>query len=87
MLWSRTVLEVHRSTRLDRLPDVLVLHVGGNDLGLRSLLNIVQDIKFDFLWLRLARSVEWVGDPALGIGSGYLMLSQGKWGPPQCGWY
>lgn len=54
MLWSRIVLEVHRFAQLDRPPHILVLHVGGNDLGLRSKLDITRDIKFDFLRLRMA---------------------------------
>lgn len=33
MLWSRMVPEVHCFALLDRPPNVLVLHVGGNDLG------------------------------------------------------
>lgn len=47
MLWSRMVSEVHRFVRLDRPPDVLILHVGGNDLGVRSMLDVTRDIKFD----------------------------------------
>lgn len=43
--------EVHRFVRLDRAPDVLVLHVGGNDLGARPLRELVKDIKFDLLRL------------------------------------
>lgn len=54
MLWSRIMPEVHRFVRLDRHTDILVLHVGGNDLGLRSKLDITQDIKFDVLRLRFA---------------------------------
>ena len=44
MLWSR----------MDRPPDVLILHVGGNDLGLRSMLDLTKDtnsISFAFAWL------------------------------------
>lgn len=54
MLWSRIVPEVHRFAWLHRPPDILVLHVGGNDLGLRSMLDITWDIKFDFLRLPMA---------------------------------
>lgn len=54
MLWNRTIPEVHRFARLDRPRDILALHVGGNDLRLRSMLDIVRDFKFDFLRLRMA---------------------------------
>lgn len=52
MLWSRVLPEVHRYARLDRPPDVLLLHAGGNDLGMRASRELVRDIKFDFLRLR-----------------------------------
>lgn len=45
---------MHRFAQLDRPPHILVLHVGGNDLGLISKLDITRDIKFDFLRLRMA---------------------------------
>ena len=54
MLWGRVVPEVHRFARLDRPPDVLLLHVGGNDLGVRAMMDITRDIKFDILRLRMA---------------------------------
>lgn len=38
----------------DRPPDILVLHVGRNDLGVRSIRELIIDVKFDFLWLRTA---------------------------------
>lgn len=53
MLWSRMVPEVHRFALLDRPPNVLVLRVGNNDLGLRSMLDIICDVKFDFLRHRM----------------------------------
>lgn len=46
--------EVHCFACLDKPPDVMVLHIDGNDLGVRSMLEIIRDIKFDFLWLRTA---------------------------------
>lgn len=52
MLWSLVLPEVHHYARLDRHPDVLLLHVGGNDLGLHSMLELIRNIKFDFLCLR-----------------------------------
>lgn len=33
MRWSKEMPEVHYFARLDRPPNILVLHVGGNDLG------------------------------------------------------
>lgn len=36
MMWSRVVLEVEHYARMDRPPDVLVLHAGGNDLGVSN---------------------------------------------------
>lgn len=52
MLWSRVLLEVHCLSRLDRASDVLVLHVGGNDLGVTSMRDLISNLKVDFLRLR-----------------------------------
>ncbi|XP_077318300.1 uncharacterized protein LOC143940612 isoform X2 [Lithobates pipiens] len=52
MLWSRVLREVQHYSRLDRPPDVLLLHVGGDDLGIRTSLDLSRDIKFDFQCLR-----------------------------------
>lgn len=52
MLWGRLVSEVQRYAARDRPSDVLVLHVGGNDLGLRSMIDITRDIKLDVGCLR-----------------------------------
>ncbi|XP_044128319.1 uncharacterized protein LOC122936402 isoform X4 [Bufo gargarizans] len=49
MLWGGVLREVQRFSRLDRPPDVLVLHVGGNDLGRRPFRELVRDVKFDLL--------------------------------------
>lgn len=54
MMWSMIVLEVHRFARLDRPPDILVLHAGWNDLGVRSIRELFRAVKFDFLRLRVA---------------------------------
>lgn len=54
MMWSRIVPEVYSFARLDRPPDVLVLHVGENDLGVRSIRKLIKDVKFDYLRLRMA---------------------------------
>lgn len=54
MLCSRVVPEVLRFSRLDRSPDILVLHVGGNDLGARPMCELIRNVKFDFLHLRSA---------------------------------
>ncbi|KAM3929163.1 uncharacterized protein RB166_006951 [Leptodactylus fuscus] len=51
MLWGRVLGEFHRFARLDRPPDVLLLHVGGNDLGRRPFRELINDIKFDLLRL------------------------------------
>lgn len=49
MLWSRVLPEIQRYARLDRPSDVLLMHVGGNDLGLRASRELNCDIKWDFL--------------------------------------
>ncbi|XP_044151085.1 uncharacterized protein LOC122939149 isoform X4 [Bufo gargarizans] len=51
MVWGSVLQEVHRQARLDRVPDILVLHVGGNDLGVRPCRELIRDIRFDFLRL------------------------------------
>lgn len=51
MLWSRVLPEVHQYARLDRPLHILVVHVGGNDLGLRATRKLFRDIKLDFLRL------------------------------------
>lgn len=43
MVWSRLLPEFHYYATLDRPPDVLVVHAGGNDLGTRSLRELVRD--------------------------------------------
>lgn len=53
MLWSRVVLEVSRFTRLDRVPDILILPAGGNDLGIRSSREPISNIRFNFIRLRI----------------------------------
>ncbi|CAJ0940127.1 unnamed protein product [Ranitomeya imitator] len=49
--WNEVLKEVHNNARLDRIPDILVLHVGGNDLGIRPCLELIRDIKHDLLRL------------------------------------
>lgn len=51
MRWAGVLPEFHRFIRLDRPPDVLVLHVGGNNLGVRPFQELIRDIKFDMLCL------------------------------------
>lgn len=51
MLWGGFLPEVHRFVRLDRAPDVLVIHLGGNDLGKRPFRELIRDIKYDCLRL------------------------------------
>ncbi|KAM4023859.1 uncharacterized protein ACNLHF_024805 [Anomaloglossus baeobatrachus] len=51
MEWSRVVPEFHFHCKVERPPDVLVLHVGGNDLGARASQDLIRDIKLDLLQL------------------------------------
>ncbi|XP_069800969.1 uncharacterized protein [Dendropsophus ebraccatus] len=51
LLWSGVLPEFHFHARLDRPPDILVLHVGGNDIGVRASRELIRDIKFDILRL------------------------------------
>ncbi|XP_072271235.1 uncharacterized protein [Pyxicephalus adspersus] len=52
--WRRVVPEVYRFASLDRPPNVLLIHAGGNDLGVWSMRELMRDIKFDWLRLREA---------------------------------
>lgn len=52
MLWNRVVAEFHRFARWDGAPDIMVIHAGGNDLGVRRSRELIRDIQFDFLRLR-----------------------------------
>ncbi|XP_077319008.1 uncharacterized protein LOC143974648 [Lithobates pipiens] len=52
MQWDGVMGVVDRYVLLDGPPDVLVLHAGGNDLGLRKVRDLLVDIKADFLRLR-----------------------------------
>lgn len=47
MLWGRVMVEVERFVRLNRPPDVLVIHAGGNDLGIWPVRDLLADIKRD----------------------------------------
>lgn len=49
--WSRFLSEFQFHVGLDRTPDVVVIHVGGNDLGSRTSREILRDIKIDCLRL------------------------------------
>lgn len=53
------MLEFHQFFKLDRSPDVLVLHVVGNDLGSQPFRELIQDVKFDLLrlWEKLPEMV------------------------------
>lgn len=51
MVWSRVVWHY---ARLDQPTDMLVLHVGGNDLGVRPIGELMLAIKADFMTLCLA---------------------------------
>lgn len=37
MLWHRVLPEVHHFARMNKVPDILVLHVKGNDLAVQSM--------------------------------------------------
>lgn len=43
------VPQVHRFAHLDKSPDILLLHVGGNDMGVRSMRELSRNVKFDFV--------------------------------------
>lgn len=47
MLWSRLLPEVKKHALREGPPDVLILHLGGNDLSIRSMVDISRDIKGD----------------------------------------
>lgn len=47
--WGRLLQELHFHIRLDRVPDVLLLHAGGNDLGAMTTRELLRDIKLDCL--------------------------------------
>lgn len=49
MKWERVMREVVRYATLSRPPDILVLHAGGNDLGVRPVRDLLADIKYNFL--------------------------------------
>ncbi|KAM3928083.1 uncharacterized protein RB166_006211 [Leptodactylus fuscus] len=49
MVWRQLLPEFTRFVRLDRSPDILVLHLGGNDLGVRPFRELITDIKHDCL--------------------------------------
>lgn len=42
---------MNRFARLDRAPDILIIHARGNDLGIRSSRELIRYIRFDFLRL------------------------------------
>lgn len=51
MVWSRVLSEFHFHAGCDRSPDVLLLHVGGNDMALRPSRHLIRDIKMDLICL------------------------------------
>ncbi|XP_066437239.1 armadillo repeat-containing X-linked protein 2-like isoform X2 [Eleutherodactylus coqui] len=52
MTWGSVLEEVERRVRWDRAPEVLVIHVGGNDLGKRRFRDLSRDIRYDCLRLQ-----------------------------------
>lgn len=53
LMWSRVIPEIERYVALDRPPQVVLVHAGGNDLGNRASRELIRDIKYDFLRLRM----------------------------------
>lgn len=51
LMWNRLLSEVQFYAGLDRAPDVLVMHAGGNVLGVRAARELLRDIKLDCLRL------------------------------------
>ncbi|CAJ0933156.1 unnamed protein product [Ranitomeya imitator] len=51
MTWSQFLPDFHRFVRWDQVPQILVIHLGGNDLGKRPCRELIKDIKFDVLRL------------------------------------
>ncbi|XP_056389246.1 uncharacterized protein LOC130356936 [Hyla sarda] len=51
MRWSELLSRVQFFVQLDRSPDILVVHLGGNDLGVRRSRDLIRDIKLDLLRL------------------------------------
>lgn len=51
MMWGRVVTEVERYAWLDRPPDVLVIHAGGNDLGVHTVRDILASVKSDLIYI------------------------------------
>lgn len=46
LVWSGVLPEVNRFTQLDRSPGVLLVYMGGTDLGRRPFRKLICDIKF-----------------------------------------
>ncbi|CAJ0946880.1 unnamed protein product [Ranitomeya imitator] len=51
MTWSQFLPDFHRFVRWDQVPQILVIHLGGNDLRKRPCRELIKDIKFDVLRL------------------------------------
>lgn len=49
--WGRLLSHIQFYASLDRPPDILVLHAGGNDLGCKTTRELLRDIKLDCLRL------------------------------------
>ena len=52
LMWQKVLPEVHRGASLDRAPDILVIHAGGNDLSVRPMRQVIKDIQWDIRRLR-----------------------------------
>ncbi|KAM4026860.1 uncharacterized protein ACNLHF_022729 [Anomaloglossus baeobatrachus] len=53
MEWGRVVPEFRFHCKVERPPDVLVLHVGGNDLGARASRDLIRDVHLNEVGLDL----------------------------------
>lgn len=69
MMWGRVVMEVERYVRLDIPPDGLVIHAGGNDLGVQPGRDLIADIKLRtnfpstlLLWSDIVARTTWRRD-------------------------
>ncbi|XP_072010733.1 uncharacterized protein [Engystomops pustulosus] len=53
MKWGQVLEEFQRCVVLDKVPEVAMFHIGGNDLGARPVRELIRDIKHDLLKMRV----------------------------------
>lgn len=56
LVWSRFLVEYQMYVHFDGHPDILVIHAGGNDIGVRASREIIRDIKLDMLRVMASHS-------------------------------